>query len=277
MNTKVAFTLLIGWVMMACTPTVSNKAQNLLDRATSHYSNHQFASAKLLLDSIHQQFPTEISIRKQAQNLMYHIEQQEEWRNVAYYDSILPLVEEQVAQYAAHFVLPDTVYQSEKTYLHKTFHKQTPATGLYCEVNQQGVMSLVSVYSGAVLNHVCIKVSNKEVYAATDTVSLDDVDNYRFTDLGIRWEYVTFDASKQQEVLGFIAAYASTPLQVTLFGKRPYVYYLPQRTAQAIAESVQFAAQKAFLYQLQQSYKKSKNKLLWLEQKITASDSLSVL
>lgn len=276
MKLRVALMLLMGWSLIACTPTVSNNAQDLLDVALSHYKKAQYASAKLLLDSIHRQFPTQIDIRKKAQSLMCHIEQQEEMRSMSYYDSIIPLVQQQVDQAARNFVWTDTVYQTEKSYIHTYFSKQTPKTGLYCEVSEQGELRLISVYTGPKLDHVCVKVTNKEVFAQTDTVPLTDVRNYRFTDLGIRWEYVTFTHQNQSNVLEFIATYVDHPLQVTLWGKRPYTYALPAKTAQAIEASVRLAEQTAFLHQLQQSYHKSTNKLLWLQQKITASDSLSV-
>lgn len=266
--------LLILWAITACTPTVSNKAQNLLDSAISHYSNGQFATAKLLLDSIHSQYPKQVEVRKQALHVMHLIEQQELKRNIAYSDSLLPLLQASWDSMAQNFVLLDTLLQPNKTYQHKTFYRQSPATGLYCEVDKQGNLLLVSIYTGSVLDHTHLKVQAQEVYAQTDTVATSHVNNHRFSDLGVRWEYVTFAPNKHGDVPHFISMYANNNLKVTLFGKRPYTYYLPQQTAHAMAQSVKFAQQTAFLYQFKQAYKQSSDKLLWLEQKIAASDSL---
>ena len=69
MKMRIAFLLLVLCGCMACTPTVSNKAQNLLDKATSHYTKGEYHTAKILVDSIHTQFPREIALRKQARIL----------------------------------------------------------------------------------------------------------------------------------------------------------------------------------------------------------------
>ena len=277
MKTRVACMLLILWATIACTPTMSNKAQDLLDGATSHYSKGQYAIAKQLIDSIHAQFPKNIVMRKQAQALMHRIEAQEVTRNLAYFDSVIPLVKAQWDSAVTHFVMLDTLYQTEKLYKHKTLHQQQPATGLYCEVNTQGQLYLVSVYTGRVLDHTHVTVLCQDVYAQTLPVATNNVYNNRFTDLGIRWEYVTFDQHNQNNVLGFIATYANQPLKVTLHGKRDYTYTLPAKTANAIAQSVWFAQQTALLHQLKQSQKLSTDKRIWLQQKIQASDSLLVL
>ena len=279
MKTSVAWLLLILWVTTACTPTVSNKAQDLLDSAISHYSNAQYATAKLLIDSIQTQFPKQIDIRKKAHALMYYIEQQEVKRNIAYLDSVMPIMYTQWDSVATQFRMPasDTLYISEYLYKHKTFQKQSPATGLYCEINDEGDMYLISVYTGRVLDHTQVTVSCGDIYAQTQEVPLNHVSNYQFTDLGVRWEYITFGMQNQNDVLGFIATYANEPLTVTLHGKRTYRYTLPAKTAKAMAQSVQFAKQTAVLYQLKKSYQLSTDKLLWLEQKIQASDSLLVL
>lgn len=265
--------LLIMCGCIACTPTVSNKAKNLLDKATSHYSKGEYNTAKLLVDSIHTHFPRNIEERKKARILMFNIEYEETARNLLYLDSIIPLAWQQWNDMAIDYVLLDTAYVEKKTYQHKEFQKQAPSTTLFCEVTELGDINLISINAGHARNHVALKVSASDVYANTQEVSVNNVYNNQFTDLGIQWEYVTFDKNTQAEVPGFIELYANQNITVSLKGDRNYTYLLQRNNAQAIAASVQFARQTALCRQLQSEYKKSTEKLAWIKQKLVAEES----
>ena len=258
---------------IACTPTVSNKAKILLDKATSHYSKGEYNTAKLLVDSIHTQFPRNIEERKKARILMFNIEYQETARNLLYLDSIMPLVQQQWDSMAVDYVLLDTAYVEKKTYQHNVFQKQTPSTTLICEVMETGDINLISINAGNARNHVAVKVSSNDVYADTKEVAVNNAYNNQFTDLGIQWEYVTFDKNNQGEVPGFIELYANQNITVSLLGDRNYTYTLSRNNAKAIAASVQFARQTALYKQLQSEYKKSTDKLAWIKQKLVAEES----
>ncbi len=270
MKTKIAFLLFSVYVCVACTTTTSDNASQLLDEATSHYTKGQYNTAKLLIDSIHNTFPRRIDVRKEARNLLYQIEREETERTLLYLDSVMPLLRQQWQNECKQFVMTDTTYLPKPVYQHKTLYKQQPATTLLCEVDEQGNLSLISVYNGRVLDHVMVKVTYKDIYAQTDSVLTNSVYNYRFTDLGSRWEYVTFDKNKQADVLGFISMYADETLKVTLSGIRNYTYYLAKSGARAIKETHIFAHTTAQLYQMQQEYKKLIDKQLWLENKLSS-------
>ena len=266
MKTKIAYTLLILCGCIACTPTVSDNAKPLLDDAISHYANGMYNTAKMLIDSIHATYPKNVEVRRQARNLLFQIEKDETNRTLAYMDSILPIMQSDWEKTQAKFVITDTTYLPKPYYQHKTFAKQAPGTTLYCEVAEQGDMQLISSYQGQTLDHVALKVTHGDVYAATDTLPIGSVYNNQFTDLGVRWEYLTFDTGRQADVAGFIAMYADKTLKVTLYGKRKYTYYLSKASAKAFKESVDFASQTKQLYQLKQEYKKLTDKKIWLEQ-----------
>lgn len=273
MKTRVAFMLLLLWGLIACTPTVSNKAKNLLDKATSHYSKGEYNTAKAFIDSIHLQFPRNIEIRKKARVLMFNIEYQETARNLHYLDSIMPILQTQWDSMAVNYVLLDTNLVKNKTYQHKKLYNKAPSTTLTCEITDQGNLNLISINAGNARNHVAVKVSANDVFADTQEVTVNNVYNNQFTDLGIQWEYVTFDKNTQGEVPGFIALYADKTIKVTLLGERNYFYFLPKEHAKAIAESVIFAQQTAMCKQMNTEYKKSTDKLSWIKQKLVAEES----
>lgn len=270
MKTKIALLLFSVCACIACTPTTSDNALQLLDEATSHYIKGQYNSAKLLIDSIHGTYPRRIDVRKEACNLLYQIERDETDRTLVYLDSVMPMLRQQWQTECKQFVLADTIYLPKPVYQHRNLYKQQPTTTLLCEVDEQGNVSLISVYNGRSLDHVSVKVACKDIYAQTDSVLTTSVYNYRFADLGSCWEYVTFDKIKQSDVLGFISMYADEPLKISLFGKRTYTYYLSKTSARAIKESLLFAQTTAQLYQMKQEYKKLIDKQLWLENKLSA-------
>ncbi len=273
MKTRIAFMLLMLCGCIACTSTGSDKAKNLLERATSHYTKGEFNTAKVLVDSIHLQFPRDIETRKQARILMFNIEYQETARNLLYLDSIMPLVQQEWDSLAVDYVLLDTAYVATKTYQHKAFQQQAPSTTLQCQITEQGELHVISINAGNAHNHVAVKVSADDVYAHTQEVAVGHVHNHQFSDLGVQWEYVTFDKNAQGEVPGFIALYADKPIKVTLMGSKDYVYYLPKEQAKWIAASVKFAQQTLLCKQLQADYKKSTDNLIWLKQKLVAEES----
>lgn len=268
MKTRLVYTLLVLCGLIACTPTTSDNSQQLLDDATSHFSSGKYSTAKLLIDSIHTHYPKKIEIRKQARQLFFQIEKEETIRTLAYMDSVIPTLQAEWDQKAKKFVLTDTTYLPKPFYQHKTFAKQAPCTTLTCEIDQQGGMHLISSYNGRALDHIALKVAYKDIYAETDTIPLGNVYNNQFTDLGIRWEYLTFDTDKQANVIGFIEMYADNTLKVTLHGKRNYTYYLPKSNAIAIKESAYFAQLTAQLHQLKQEYQKLTDKKIWLDQNL---------
>jgi hypothetical protein len=273
MKMRIAFLLLVLCGCMACTPTVSNKAQNLLDKATSHYTKGEYHTAKILVDSIHTQFPREIALRKQARILMFNIEYQETMRNVMYLDSIMPLIKQQWDSMAVDYVLLDTTLVEKKTYQHKKLYQQAPTTTLSCEVTELGELNLISINAANARNHVAVKVCADDVFADTQEVGINNVYNNRFTDLGIQWEYVTFDKTKQGEVPGFIELYADKTILVRLVGEKSYSYYLPKPTAKAIAASANFARQTALRKQIETEHRKSTEKLSWIKQKLVEEES----
>ncbi len=273
MRTRIAFMLLIMCGCIACTPTVSNKAKILLDKATSHYTKGEYNTAKLLIDSIHTTFQHDIETRQQARILMYNIEYQETARNLAYLDSIIPLAKKQCDSMMVDYVLLDTVYVTPKTYRHTYFDKQAPATTLICEITEQGNINIISVNAGKARNHVAIKVSSDDAFADTQEVPVGNAYNYQFTDLGVQWEKVTFDKNTQGDILGFIELYQNHPIYVTLMGEKNYTYQLGKKSIEALAQSVQYAHHINQYVELKKEHHKLTEKLAWIKQKLVAEES----
>ena len=265
--------LYIALVLVACLSSCaqSNKeqAENMLLRATSLYTSDSLNSAKILLDSIHTAYSNQVEVRKGAANLMNKIEYKENTRNLVYFDSLLLVIKEKYDSAVASYSLGDTTYTSKKVYTHKKRSKNYyPRTNLIAEVLENGDINLISVYCGRKLEHDSVKVSYSDVYATTLKVPTSSAYNYSFTDWGVNWEYVTFEAKNHNNILGFIALYSDKLLTVTLYGNKTYNYFLEKEDKKILTETVQFSNIKKELYTLEKTIKTTKNKIQWLEEKL---------
>ena len=255
--------------LSSCAPSGKKQAENMLLRASSLYTSDNLNSAKILIDSIHSTFPTEVEVRKSAANLMNQIEYKENTRNLVYFDSLLLVIKEKYDSAAVNYTLGDTTYSSKKVYTHKKRSKNYyPRTNLIAEVLENGEINLISVYTGKKITHDSVKVSYSDVYASTLKVPSSSAYNYSFTDLGVNWEYVTFQTKNQNNILGFIALYGDKLLKVTLYGDKTYNYFLEKDDKKILTETVEFSAIKKELYTLEKKIKTTKNKIQWLEEKL---------
>ena len=126
------------------------------------------------------------------------VNDRENTRNLQYFDSLYVVVKHTHDSVAKNFIIADTTYSSKKVYTHKKRGKNYyPRTSLLAEVEENGDLILISVYSGKKIAHDSVKVSFSDLYANTLTVPISSAYNYSFTDLGVNWEYVTFNQKNQ--------------------------------------------------------------------------------
>ena len=255
--------------LSSCAPSGKKQAENMLLRASSLYEANNLNSAKILIDSIHSTYPNEVDVRRNAANLMNKIEYKENARNLVYFDSLLLVIKEKYDSASVNFLLGDTTYSSKKVYTHKKRAKNYyPRTNLVAEVEENGDINLISVYTGRKIAHDSVKVSYSDLYATTLKVPTSSSYNYSFTDLGVNWEYVTFTQKNQNNILGFIELYSDKLLTVSLYGNKTYNYFLEKEDKKILTETVQFANIKKELYTIEKKIKTTKNKIQWLEEKL---------
>ena len=255
--------------LSSCAPNHKEQAENMLLRASSLYTSDSLNSAKILIDSIHSTYPKEVQVRKSASELMNKIEFRENTRNLQYFDSLYIVLKQSYDSVAKNFTIADTTYSSKKVYVHKKRGKNYyPRTNLVAEVEENGDLNLISVYSGKKIAHDSVKVSFSDLYANTLTVPTSSAYNYSFIDLGVNWEYVTFNQKNQNNILGFIALYQDKLLTVSLYGDKTYNYFLEKEDKKILTETVQFANIRKELYTLEKTIKTTKNKIQWLEEKL---------
>ncbi|MEE0990838.1 MAG: hypothetical protein UIC45_05930 [Paludibacteraceae bacterium] len=255
--------------LSSCAPNHKEQAENILLRASSLYTSDSLNSAKILIDSIHSTYPNEVQVRKSASELMYKIEYKENTRNLVYFDSVLLVIKERYKSIAKDFTIADTTYSSKRVYIHKKRGKNYyPRTSLLAEVEENGDLILISVYSGKKIAHDSLKVSFSDLYASTRKVPTSSAYNYSFTDLGVNWEYVTFTEETLNDVYGFIFLYSDKLLTVSLYGDKKYSYFLENEDKDILIDTFYFAQVKKELYLVEKKIKTTKNKIQWLEEKL---------
>ena len=134
---------------------------------------------------------------------------------------------------------------------------------------ENGDVDLVSVYCGKALNHTQVEVKAGDLYVTTAVVGLDNACNYRFTDEGVCWEYLTFKHDTENGVLAFIAsADPKERIRVTLHGDRKYSFLLEPADRQALSETYVFAGRMKEFYTMKKQSRNAKEKVEFLLQKL---------
>jgi hypothetical protein len=185
------------------------EAADWFEQAKVLYENQNFIAAKNLIDSIDAIYPREIGVRKEAMILMRLVERSECLRDIAYCDSILPVLRQGVEPLKKGFVfVKDSVYDKIGVFIWNsmTVERNLERSYVRCGVNEEGEMYVASVFFGSrPLEHTGLKLSTKNgLFAVTDSIPYDGGLNYRFVNMGNTTEVVTYKGEHCKAVANFI-------------------------------------------------------------------------
>lgn len=233
-------------VGLAACSQPKNEAGAQYEKAESLYEQGEYNRAKEAIDSIGLLYPKAFDEIKKGMQLMRKVNLKEYERNLAYADSMLLVSRAEVERLKADFYLEkDAQYQEEGHYLYKT-EKNSPAVNrsyVRAQVSERGEMMISSVYFGAAgLKHQSMRVEAPDgSYALTEVIPYDGARNYSFTHNGNTTEIVTYKGPRMLAVADLIY---NTPgkIKVSYEGKKPYSFYLDDRSRQMINASYELAA-----------------------------------
>ena len=138
-------------------------AEERLAQAQALYERNEFFGAKNEIDSIKMLYPKEVTVLRQALNLMRQVEWKEAERNIAFCDSVLPIKREELVGLQAGFVFEkDSAYEEIGHYIWKrqTIERNVQRCYVRCGVNEEGEMYLASVfYGGKPIEHTSVRLS----------------------------------------------------------------------------------------------------------------------
>ena len=181
---KIGLVALFALLLAGCDDGGEKKAQENLRKAEAALEKENFNEAKLQIDSIRILYPKAFEARKQGVKLMQQVDLKEQRKSLIYLDSMMVVKQAQLDSVKGNFVLEkDTAYQEVGNYFYptQTVEKNIGRSFLRGQVNEQGEMSLTSIYcAGGTLHHTAVKVSVGDTFAETPASK----DSYETTDLG---------------------------------------------------------------------------------------------
>jgi hypothetical protein len=239
--------MIAGLVMLAGCEGNEKDARAKLENARALYERNELIAAKNEIDSIRIHYPREVSVLKETLELMRQVELKETDRNIAYYDSLLPIRQEEFRAFNKGFVLEkDSRFQDIGNYMveKQTIERNVERSYIRCMVDEKGEISLASVYFGSrPINHTGIKVSIASgLFAETASIPYDGGVNYRFTDMGNTSEIVNYKGEKGIDAIKFIYSNARARIKVDYTGGKPYGIYLDETDKKAVISIYELAA-----------------------------------
>lgn len=266
-------------LLVACNNT-QQQAEAYYQVAETHLDAKNYTAAKQQLDSLEQLFPKEYATLRKGKQLMRHIQLAEHRRNLAYVDSLMPLVEEEANKLKKEFYYEkDSMYQTVGDYVFKLqkLERNVQRCYLRAQTNELGNMQLLSLFYGKTsINHTHIKLTlNDDTYAQTMAIPYDGGLNYRFEDEGYTTEVITFKDGTDNGVIDFVTNNTDQRIKVTCLGGNSYIYYLDDQAKQSIATTYRLSLLLSDLQRLAQEQALAAKNIAYLEQRIAQKEAVA--
>lgn len=239
-------------------------ALSLLTQAGKLVESHSNQDALIFLDSIHKNYPRQISIRKQADVLQDTIEWRISKRNLIYCDSLKSLRENEFERLSKHFIFEkNDSYQEKGIYTHKIFNT-TKATNVVPYFDENGDSFLKIMYNGNNLgiSGISITSSNRSIESPNN----GDGNYHQFKTDGQNFERFIISGGSAKSVLLFICENQSPVIQIKT-RKKSIQHQLSKMELGAYSQTVEFAKVYTELQNLNKEIKRLNNKLFTIEAK----------
>ena len=192
----------------------------------------------------------------------------EQRKSLIYLDSMMVVKQAQLDSVKGNFVLEkDTAYQEVGNYFYptQTVEKNIGRSFLRGQVNEQGEMSLTSIYcAGGTLHHTAVKVSVGDTFAETPASK----DSYETTDLGRAIEKADYKMGEDGGVIAFIVANKDKNIQLQFIGDRTYKTAMQPNDRKAIAELTELARILSGMEQIRKDKKEANLKIEFVTRKM---------
>ena len=223
-------------VLASCGNDAEKKANERLITARTAFEQGDYNEAKLQIDSIKILYPKAFDARREGISLMQQIELKEQQQSLVYLDSILQTKQKEFESIKNKYVLEkDAEYQQTGNYFWptQTVEKNLHRSFLRFQVNEQGVMSMTSIYcGGSNLHHFAVKVIAPDGSFAETPASKD---SYETTDLGEKIEKADYKMGADGNVMGFLYLNRDKNIKVEYIGDRKYTTTMTPADRQALA------------------------------------------
>ncbi|MDR1005097.1 MAG: hypothetical protein LBL97_08900 [Prevotellaceae bacterium] len=219
---KIIALLLVTTALIACND-VEQKADVKLQTAREAFRQGNYNEAKIQIDSIKLLYPKAFEARRAGIALMQQVEVAEQERTLHYLDSLQQVKHAELDSLRGGFVFEkDTAYQSLGNYFYpsQVVEKNLHRSFLRFQVDEQGAMSMTSIYCGSrSIHHTAVKVAIPDGSFAQTPASRD---SYESTNLGEQIEKVDYRRGEDGDVIGFVGMNSDQTIRVTYLGERTF-------------------------------------------------------
>lgn len=256
-------------VLASCGNDAEKKANERLTTARTAFEQGDYNEAKLQIDSIKILYPKAFDARREGISLMQQIELKEQQQSLVYLDSILQTKQKEFESIKNKYVLEkDAEYQQTGNYFWptQTVEKNLHRSFLRFQVNEQGVMSMTSIYcGGSNLHHFAVKVIAPDGSFAETPASKD---SYETTDLGERIEKADYKMGADGNVMGFLYLNRDKNIKVEYIGDRKYTTTMTSADRQALAGIYELSQLLSSIEQIKKEQEEANLKIQFVTKKI---------
>ena len=256
-------------VLASCGNDAEKKANERLTTARTAFEQGDYNEAKLQIDSIKILYPKAFDARREGISLMQQIELKEQQQSLVYLDSILQAKQKEFESIKNKYVLEkDAEYQQTGNYFWptQTVEKNLHRSFLRFQVNEQGVMSMTSIYcGGSNLHHFAVKVIAPDGSFAETPASKD---SYETTDLGEKIEKADYKMGADGNVMGFLYLNRDKNIKVEYIGDRKYTTTMTSADRQALAGIYELSQLLSSIEQIKKEQEEANLKIQFVTKKI---------
>ena len=256
-------------VLASCGNDAEKKANERLTTARTAFEQGDYNEAKLQIDSIKILYPKAFDARREGISLMQQIELKEQQQSLVYLDSILQTKQKEFESIKNKYVLEkDAEYQQTGHYFWptQTVEKNLHRSFLRFQVNEQGVMSMTSIYcGGSNLHHFAVKVIAPDGSFAETPASKD---SYETTDLGEKIEKADYKMGADGNVMGFLYLNRDKNIKVEYIGDRKYTTTMTSADRQALAGIYELSQLLSSIEQIKKEQEEANLKIQFVTKKI---------
>lgn len=229
--------------VVSCGPTPEEIAKEKFTRANEMFNKEQYNDAKVVLDSIIEDFPAEIEFVTRAEDLIRKIKIGEQERNLAFFDSALINKEVELKKLMKNFIVSKE-YGQKEILIHKRQKPQNSynRTYLRAHLDMEGDFYISSRYAGdKYIYHNRIKVYHKDQSVMSEEIPEDGFNNRHFEDGGSYWEVVNYKNNADNGIIDFISQNVDKPLKVQFIGKKNYYIVMEKFDKEAISDGYEIS------------------------------------
>lgn len=254
--------------LTACGNGIEKKAGEKLAVAKAAYESGNYEEAKLQIDSIKILYPKAFETRKASQALMLDVELKAQQKTLAYLDSAYQAKQEEFNAIKDKYVLEkDAEYQQVGNYLWptQTVEKNLHRSYLRFQVNEQGLMSMTSIYCGSSnIHHVGVKVITPDgSFAETPTT----MDSYETTDMNEKIEKADYKLGEDGNVIEFLNHNKDKNIRIEYIGDRTYKTTMLPTDRQAVAGIYELAQILSAMQQIKKEQEEANLKIGFINKK----------